>query len=55
MGRRRLDRERITVSLPEGMAAELAKAARERSQNRSQLLEELARRFLAERESRRPR
>lgn len=50
MGRKKLDRERINVTLPRGMADALAEAARERNWDRSRLIEELADAFLKRRE-----
>lgn len=50
MGRKKLDRERINVTLPKGMPAALDEAARERGWDRSRLLEELAADFLKKRE-----
>lgn len=46
MGRRKLGRERINITLPHGMAEELSQAAAEKGWDRSQLIEELARRYL---------
>lgn len=46
MGRKKLNRERIQVTLPEGMPAALDEAAREKGWDRSRLLEELATAFL---------
>ena len=50
MGRKKLDRERINVTLPRGMADALAEAAKERGWDRSRLLEELADAYLKRRE-----
>ncbi len=46
MGRRKIDRERINITLPAGMPEELSRAAAERGWDRSRLIEELAREFL---------
>lgn len=46
MGRKKLNRERINITLPRGMADELAAAAEERGWDRSRLVEELARAYL---------
>lgn len=50
MGRKKLDRERIQVTLPKGMPDALAEAAAERGWDRSRLLEELAAAYLKKRE-----
>ena len=50
MGRKKLDRERINITLPRGMPAALDEAAREKGWDRSRLLEELASAFLKKRE-----
>lgn len=50
MGRKKLDRERINITLPRGMPAALDEAARERGWDRSRLLEELASVFLRKRD-----
>lgn len=50
MGRKKLDRERINITLPRGMADELSKAAAEKGRDRSRLLEELAAAYLKRRE-----
>lgn len=49
MGRKRLGRERINITLPEGMADELTEAASEQGWDRSRLIEELARAYLKKR------
>ncbi len=49
MGRKKLDRERINITLPKGMADELIEAATEKGWDRSRLLEELAAAFLKKR------
>lgn len=49
MGRKKLDRERINITLPKGMADELADAAKEKGWDRSRLLEELAAAYLKKR------
>lgn len=46
MGRKKLDRERINVSLPAGMPDALTAAAAEKGWDRSRLLEELAAAYL---------
>lgn len=46
MGRKKLDRERISITLPKGMADSLAEAAAEKGWDRSRLLEELAAAYL---------
>lgn len=51
MGRKKLDRERIQVTLPAGMAAALTEAAAEKGWDRSRLIEELAAEFLKRREN----
>lgn len=50
MGRKKLDRERINITLPRGMAAALDEAAREKGWDRSHLIEELATAYLKKRE-----
>jgi metal-responsive CopG/Arc/MetJ family transcriptional regulator len=50
MGRKKLDRERINITLPKGMADALAEAAKERGWDRSRLIEELAVAYLRRRE-----
>ena len=50
MGRKKLDRERINVTLPKGMADELTEAAAEKGWDRSRLLEEIAAAYLKRRE-----
>lgn len=50
MGRKKLDRERINITLPKGMADALAEAAQEKGYDRSRLLEELAAAYLKKRE-----
>lgn len=50
MGRKKLGRERIQVTLPEGMADALQKAANEKGWDRSRLLEDLAAAYLKKRE-----
>ena len=42
MGRKKLDRERINITLPKGMADALTGAAAERGWDRSRLIEEIA-------------
>lgn len=46
MGRKKLDRERIAVSLPAGMPDKLTEAAAERGWDRSRLIEEICATFL---------
>lgn len=46
MGRKKLDRERINITLPKGMADALTAAAMEKGWDRSRLLEELAAAYL---------
>lgn len=50
MGRKKLGRERINITLPEGMADALTEAATEKGWDRSRLLEELAAAYLKKRE-----
>jgi metal-responsive CopG/Arc/MetJ family transcriptional regulator len=50
MGRKKLDRERINITLPRGMAKALAEAAAEKGWDRSRLIEELAAAYLKKRE-----
>lgn len=50
MGRKKLDRERINITLPQGMADALTEAATEKGWDRSRLLEELATAYLKKRE-----
>jgi metal-responsive CopG/Arc/MetJ family transcriptional regulator len=50
MGRKKLGRERINITLPEGMADALTEAATEKGWDRSRLLEELAAAFLKKRD-----
>lgn len=50
MGRKKLDRERINITLPQGMADALTEAAAERNWDRSRLIEELAAAYLKKRE-----
>lgn len=50
MGRKKLDRERINITLPKGMADALTEAATEKGWDRSRLLEELAAAYLKKRE-----
>lgn len=50
MGRKKLDRERWTITLPRGMGEALQEAAKEQGWDRSRLLEELARAYLKKRE-----
>lgn len=50
MGRKKLGRERINITLPEGMADALTEAATEKGWDRSRLLEELATAYLKKRE-----
>lgn len=50
MGRKKLDRERINITLPAGMAEALTDAAAEKGWDRSRLLEELAATYLKKRE-----
>jgi metal-responsive CopG/Arc/MetJ family transcriptional regulator len=50
MGRKKLDRERINITLPKGMPDALAEAAAERGWDRSRLVEELASAYLKKRE-----
>lgn len=47
MGRKKLNRETIHVSLPKGVPDELDKAAQRRGWDRSRLIEQLAVEFLA--------
>ncbi len=47
MGRKKLDRERINITLPRGMADKLTEAAAARGWDRSRLIEELAREYIA--------
>jgi len=47
MGRRKLDRVRVSITLPRGMPNQLLKAASERGWSRSRLIEELCREYLA--------
>ena len=54
MGRKRLNRERVQITLPEGMADELAEAALKRGWDRSRLIEELAAAYLKKREKDEP-
>lgn len=49
MGRKKLNRERIQITLPQGMAKELEDAATEEGKDRSRLIEELAAAFLKKR------
>lgn len=53
MGRKKLDRERINITLPKGMADALTEAAAEKGYDRSRLLEELAAAYLKKREKER--
>lgn len=50
MGRKKLDRERINVTLPAGMADLLTEAAAEKGWDRSRLIEEIAAAYLKKRE-----
>lgn len=50
MGRKKLERERINVTLPKGMADALTEAAAEKGWDRSRLLEEIAAAYLRKRE-----
>lgn len=50
MGRKKLDRERVNITLPRGMADALTDAAAEKGWDRSRLLEELATAYLKKRE-----
>jgi metal-responsive CopG/Arc/MetJ family transcriptional regulator len=50
MGRKKLDRERINITLPKGMPDSLSEAAAERGWDRSRLIEELAIAYLRKRE-----
>jgi metal-responsive CopG/Arc/MetJ family transcriptional regulator len=52
MGRRKLGRERINITLPKGMPDELTAAAEERGLDRSRLLQELAEAYLKKRRER---
>ena len=49
VGRKRLNRDRLQITLPQGMAAALDEAAKERGWDRSRLIEELAAAFLKKR------
>lgn len=49
MGRKKLNRERLHISLPAGVPDELDKAAQERGLERSRLIETLILEFLAKR------
>lgn len=46
MGRKKLDRERINITLPRGMADKLTEVAAARGWDRSRLIEEIAAEFL---------
>lgn len=46
MGRKKLDRERINITLPRGMADRLTEAAAAKGWDRSRLIEELAAEYL---------
>jgi metal-responsive CopG/Arc/MetJ family transcriptional regulator len=46
MGRKKLGRERINITLPEGMPDALTEAAAERGWDRSRLIEELCAAYL---------
>jgi metal-responsive CopG/Arc/MetJ family transcriptional regulator len=46
MGRKKLDRQRINITLPKGMADALADAAKRKGWDRSRLIEELATAYL---------
>jgi metal-responsive CopG/Arc/MetJ family transcriptional regulator len=50
VGRKKLDRERIQVTLPRGMADALTEAATAEGKDRSRLIEELAAAYLKKRE-----
>lgn len=50
MGRKKLDRERVNITLPAGMAEALTEAAAEKGWDRSRLIEELAAVYLRRRE-----
>lgn len=54
MGRKKLNRERINITLPEGMPDALTEAAAERGWDRSRLIEELADEFLKRRGNEKP-
>lgn len=49
MGRKKLGRERINITLPAGVADALTEAAAERGWDRSRLIEELAAAYLGRR------
>jgi metal-responsive CopG/Arc/MetJ family transcriptional regulator len=53
MGRKKLGRERINITLPEGMPDALSEAASEKGWDRSRLIEELAAAYLKKREKER--
>jgi len=53
MGRKKLNRERIQITLPQGMAKALDEAATEKGWDRSRLIEELAAAYLKKREKER--
>lgn len=46
MGRKKLGRERINITLPEGMSDEATAAAADQGWDRSRLIEELLRTYL---------
>jgi metal-responsive CopG/Arc/MetJ family transcriptional regulator len=50
MGRKKLGRDRINITLPAGMADALTEAATEKGWDRSRLIEELAAAYLKKRE-----
>lgn len=50
MGRKKLGRERINITLPEGMADELTDAAAEKGWDRSRLIEDVCAAYLKRRE-----
>jgi metal-responsive CopG/Arc/MetJ family transcriptional regulator len=53
MGRKKLGRDRVNITLPKGMSDELAAAAKEKGWDRSRLIEELCAGFLKRREKER--
>jgi metal-responsive CopG/Arc/MetJ family transcriptional regulator len=54
MGRKKLGRERINITLPKGMAEELSLAAAEEGRDRSDLLTELSMDYLNKRSTKLP-